>query len=118
MKKLTSAAEWRCDQCQIRSYLLAHLAPDTQSVYLYHGEQQRILDRLREEGINSQGLINQGRLQTAACSDSYLLGGHFDTGRMLDIVTDTINRYSTGSITKLLSSCPCLRLTTSMLAGG
>ncbi|MGH8549382.1 MAG: MEDS domain-containing protein [Methylococcales bacterium] len=90
--------QWR----QIRSYLLAHLVPGTRTVYVYHGERRRLLDRLREEGIDGQHLMEQGTLQMLSCFDTYLLGGFFDGARILDLCAETIKRNSAAGTGKLL----------------
>lgn len=87
---------------KIRSYVLAHLQPGTRTVYVYHGERPDVLDRLREEGLDHDELIEEGRLRIFPCSDTYLLGGYFDAARMLDLCVQTIDQTASGGFRKLL----------------
>ncbi len=88
--------------CQIRPYLLAHLVPGATTVYIYHGEPRKVLDRLRVEGIDGQELIRRGRLEMFSCSDTYLQGGFFNGNRMIERFSETVDRHSAAGTQKLL----------------
>jgi excisionase family DNA binding protein len=90
--------QWR----QLRSYLLAHLVPGTQTVYIYHGEPQKVLDRLQGEGLDGQALIEQGILLLAPCSQTYLREGYFDFERVLGDILKVIERSSPAGTQRIL----------------
>jgi excisionase family DNA binding protein len=90
--------QWR----QIRPYILAHLKAGTQTVYLYQGDQNWLLDRLRDEKLDGPALIDQGRLQMVSYLNSFLLGDYFEPDRMLDFWANMIKRYSSAATKKLL----------------
>jgi excisionase family DNA binding protein len=90
--------QWR----QIRSYILAHLQPGTQTVYLYQGDQNWLLDRLRAENLDGQALISQGRLHLVSHLHPFLSGEYFSPDRMLNFWVDMIRLYSSATTPKLL----------------
>ncbi len=62
----------------------------------------RVLDRLHGENLDGRALIDQGILQVAPWSETYLLGGYFDSDRMLGDCTNIINRCSSAGTQRLL----------------
>lgn len=89
--------------CQIRPYLVPHLIQGTKTVYVYHGERLRILERLRkEEGIDGQYLIAKGRLELLSFTETYLAGGTFDGNRLFNSWKETIDRHGAAGTKKLL----------------
>lgn len=66
-----------------RSYFLAHLHDHSRIVYLYHRDDKHLRNWLKQEGVDADELIRNGRLKLLSTQETYLQEGYFNTERQL-----------------------------------
>jgi excisionase family DNA binding protein len=75
----------------LRPYILDHLQAGEPVIYLQHStSSERLMERLRAEGLSLHHLIGSGLLRVLPPAQSYLLSGRFEAQAMLDFIETTI----------------------------
>lgn len=85
-----------------RPHFLDHLRPDARIVYLYHGDGGRVVDWIKGEGLDVKALRTNKRLRLLSTTESYSIGGYFNTARMLDFWREIAAEAEADGIEKLL----------------
>lgn len=92
----------RDEQWQLfEPYLTTHLAPDAAIVYVYQGDESRIMNRLAADD-KAQTMMRDDRLRLISAQDSYLQDGYFDLQRMLEFWRVIIDGFQQRRIARLL----------------
>lgn len=87
---------------QFRNHLLAHIEPKAQIVYLYHGDKERVINWIKDEGLDCEDLIARGDISLMSTQETYCSGGYFDTEEMLAFWRKIVNNAQKSGIEKLL----------------
>ncbi len=66
-----------------RSHFLAHIQTDSRTVYLYHGDKDRVINWITSEGLDFKKLQESQTLLLLSSSETYCAEGYFTTDRML-----------------------------------
>jgi excisionase family DNA binding protein len=100
----------------LRPYLLAHLRADAPVLYMHDSTlPERLVERLRAEGLAIDDLLAGGLLRILPPAQSYLLAGRFDPQRMLAFMESAIlaglaaghgRVFLTGEMTWSLANAP------------
>ena len=85
-----------------RGEFLAHLRPDARIVYLYHGDRDRVINWINSEGYDFDALAEANRIRLLSTSETYNLGGYFNTDRMLAFWRKNADEAERDGIRKLL----------------
>lgn len=85
-----------------RPYFVGHVRPHARIVYLYHGDSKRVLDWIKGEGLDVDALLQNKQLRLLSTTESYSIGGFFNTARMLDFWREIAVQAEADGIEKLL----------------
>jgi excisionase family DNA binding protein len=74
-----------------RQYFLEHYRAGLPTTYLHHASSpEQILERIRDEGIDPQDVIDRGLLRFMSSDDSYLQQGAFSADFMISFIRRTL----------------------------
>ncbi|MBL1266061.1 MEDS domain-containing protein [Methylomicrobium sp. RS1] len=85
-----------------RSHFLEHIGKEARIVYLYHGDSDRVINWIRSEGLDFQALQENRQLLLLSTTESYSIGGFFNTARMLEFWRNIAAEARADGIKKLL----------------
>lgn len=85
-----------------RPHFLAHMAESTRTVYLYHGDKNRVINWIKSEGLNLEDLQDRGTVQLLSTAETYCIGGFFNTDRMLDFWRKIVAGAKQSGVERLL----------------
>jgi excisionase family DNA binding protein len=85
-----------------RSHFLEHIGSDARIVYLYHGDSDRVINWIRGEGLDFEALRDNRQLLLLPTTESYSIGGFFNTARMLEFWRNIAAEAKADGIKKLL----------------
>jgi excisionase family DNA binding protein len=85
-----------------RPHFLEHIGSEARIVYLYHGDRDRVINWIRSEGLDFDALQENRQLLLLSTTESYSIGGFFNTARMLEFWRNMAADAKADGIKKLL----------------
>jgi excisionase family DNA binding protein len=86
-----------------RSHFLDHARmEDARIVYLYHGDSERVINWIGNEGLDCEALQENKQLLLLSSAESYSIGGYFNAARMLEFWRIIAAEAKADGIKKLL----------------
>ncbi|MGZ8188197.1 MAG: MEDS domain-containing protein [Methylosarcina sp.] len=86
----------------IRDHFLMHTQAKARTIYLYHGDRDRVVNWIKSEGLDAEQLIRQGTLLLLSTAESYYLNGFFNIDQMLEFWKERFSEARNPGIESLL----------------
>ncbi len=85
-----------------RSHFLSHTQESAKTIYLYHGDRDRVVNWIKSEGFDVDQLSKDGSLLLLSTQESYCRNGFFNIDQMLEFWKDKFIEAKNEGVEKLL----------------